>query len=563
MKLIRLLFIAAAAIAASLAGAQDAGPAPAAQPDPEATLRYIHGAWDTLTRSMTDCHSLVDIKVTVSPVLYMPAETPAPPEVAALEQKCHVKVLALPRRIEKLADVRPEDLTQPGLLYLPNPYVVPGGRFNEMYGWDSYFIVLGLEADHREALAKGMVDNFLFEIEHYGAVLNANRTYYLTRSQPPFLTSMVRAVYENPASFPATPAGRAEAKAWLERAYDLTEKDYSTWTRPEHQAGTTGLARYFDYGSGPVPEESDDSTYYPDVIRWLVAHPDGGGQSYLVKGSEHPDPAEAARLKQTSCDVKASVVCDRAWASGYRLSHDFYVGDRAMRESGFDPGFRFGPFDGATHHYAPVCLNSLLYRYERDLSHLAHLLAKPADALQWDRRAKARDAAIHRYLWQAKEGVFGDYDFMRARPSSYAYISSLYPLWAGVATREEAQQIVSKLNLFERPGGLSMSNFDSGLQWDEPYGWAPTNWVADAGLEAAGFRSDAQRIARKFDATVDAGFAKDGTIREKYNVVAVNTNVEVSTGYKVNVIGFGWTNSVYLKMKEELEKTPASQPAAR
>ena len=119
-----------------------------------------------------------------------------------------------------------------------------------MYGWDSYFILLGLEADHHEALAKGMVDNFLFEIEHYGGVLNANRTYYLTRSQPPFLTSMIRAVYENPASFAATPAGRTEARAWLERAYTLAEKDYSTWTRPEHMAGTTGLARYFDYGTG-------------------------------------------------------------------------------------------------------------------------------------------------------------------------------------------------------------------------------------------------------------------------------------------------------------------------
>ena len=101
-------------------------------------------------------------------------------------------------------------------------------------------------------------------------MLNANRTYYLTRSQPPFLTSMIRAVYENPASFPATPAGRTEARAWLERAYALAEKDYSTWTRPEHLAGTTGLARYFDYGTGPVPEMADDSTYYPDVIRWLI-----------------------------------------------------------------------------------------------------------------------------------------------------------------------------------------------------------------------------------------------------------------------------------------------------
>ncbi|HUD14826.1 MAG TPA: trehalase family glycosidase [Terracidiphilus sp.] len=561
MKLHHLFFLAAAAIGISNLQAQDAGagtnPGPNPAPNPDATLTYIHAAWDTLTRSVADCHSLVDIKVTVNPVVYMPAETPPPPEVIALKDKCHVQVLSLPRRIEKLADVRPEELRAPGLLYLPNPYVVPGGRFNEMYGWDSYFIVIGLEADHREALAKGMVDNFLFEIEHYGAVLNANRTYYLTRSQPPFLTSMIRAVYEDPASFPATPAGRTAAHAWLERAYTLAEKDYSVWTRPEHLAGTTGLARYFDYGNGPVPEESDDSTYYPDVIRWLVAHP-GQGDGFLVKGSEHPDATESARLKETSCDVRASMVCQRAWVAGYRLSRDFYKGDRAMRESGFDPGFRFGPFDGATHHYAPVCLNSLLYRYEQDLSHFAHLLAKPQDAMRWERRAKARSGAIHRYLWRPKEGVFADYDFVHARSSSYAYISSLYPLWAGVATREEAKQVVDKLNLFERPGGLSMSNFNSGLQWDEPFGWAPTNWVAVSGLEAMGFREEARRIAREFDHTIDEGFATDGTIREKYNVVSGNSDVQIKTGYKSNEIGFGWSNAVYLKLKEVMAAPTAA-----
>jgi alpha,alpha-trehalase len=550
MRLFHLLLLAITAIANPFAGAQETAPNANQSPNPEATLQYIHEAWDTLTRSMIDCHSLVDIKVTANPVLYLPVEISAPAEVAALEQKCQVKVVALPKRIEKLGDLRPEEVPASGLLYLPYPYVVPGGRFNEMYGWDSYFILLGLEADHREPLAKGMVDNFLFEIEHYGAVLNANRTYYLTRSQPPFLTSMIRAVYENPVSFPATQAGRTEARAWLERAFTLAQKDYSTWKQPEHAAGTTGLARYFDYGSGPVPEMADDSTYYPDVIRWLVAHPKQGGDGYLVRGSEHPDATEAARLKQTGCDVHASVVCNRAWAAGYRLSKDFYIGDRAMRESGFDPSFRFGPFSGSTHHYAPVCLNSLLYRYERDLSHIAHLLAKPKDAQQWDRRAKARYAAMQRYLWRPGEGVFEDYDFTRARPSSYAYITSLYPLWAGVATREQAAEIVKKLNLFERPGGLSMSSTNTGTQWDEPFGWAPTNWIGVAGLEAEGFHADAARVAKAFDATVDGGFAQDGTIREKYNVVSSNSDVEVNTGYKVNVIGFGWTNAVYLKMKE-------------
>jgi alpha,alpha-trehalase len=559
MKLFRLFVVAVAAIQIANVRAQDAAPAPnppGAAPDPAATLAYIRNAWDTLTRSMTNCHSLVDIKVATNPILYMPTEMPVPPDVTALEEKCHVQVKMLPR-IAKIGDVHPEELPAEGLLYLPNPYVVPGGRFNEMYGWDSYFILLGLEADHREALGKGMVDNFLFEIQHYGGVLNANRTYYLTRSQPPFLTSMIRAVYENPASFPATPAGRAEARTWLAHAFTLAEMDYSTWTRPEHKAGVTGLARYFDYGTGPVPEMADDSGYYIDVIRWLVAHPHSGGDAFLLKGAEHPEAAESARLKLTSCDVLESVVCMRAWFSGYRLTRDFYLGDRAMRESGFDPSFRFGPFDGATHHYAPVCLNSLLYRYERDMQHLALLLGKPAEAQRWQRRSKTRAAAMHRYMWRAKDGVFADFDFLRHQTSTYAYISSLYPLWAGVATREEAKQMIAKLNLFERTGGLSMSNTDSGMQWDEPFGWAPTNWIAVAGIDLTGFRLDAQRLARKWNGTVDNGFAHDGTIREKYNVVSANANVHVSIGYTTNEIGFGWTNAVYLKMQEILPPAPA------
>jgi alpha,alpha-trehalase len=571
MKLLHLLLPAFAATQISFAIAQQT-PTPSGAtatskaPDPAATLAYIDGAWSTLTRSMTECHSLVDIKVTANPILYMPVDVPIPPEVAALSQKCNVRVANLPRPIQKLGDVRPDELPEAGLLYLPKPYVVPGGRFNEMYGWDSYFILLGLEADHHEALAKDMVDNFFFEIEHYGSVLNANRTYYLTRSQPPFLTSMIRAVYENPASFPATPAGRTEAHAWLERAYTLAEKDYSTWTRPEHKAGTTGLARYFDYGSGPVPEMADDSTYYSDVIRWLVAHPKatfGGeaGAPYLLKGAEHPTDAEAARLKETSCDVTVSVVCMRAYADGYRLTKDYFLGDRAMRESGFDPSFRFGPFDGSTHHYAPVCLNSLLYRYERDLQHIALLLGKGNEAARWAKRAQARNINIHRYLWKPQQGVFADYDFVKHKSSDYSYISSLYPLWAGVASREEARKVVAKLNLFERPGGLSMSNYDSGAQWDEPFGWAPTNWVGVAGLDAQGFRDDAKRLAAKWNATVDQGFANDGTIREKYNVVSANANVQVRTGYKANQIGFGWTNAVYLKMKQIMEEPAASKAA--
>jgi len=512
-----------------------------------ATLAYIHSGWDELSRSMTDCHSLVDEKVTTTPVLYVPADFTVPAEVRGLTASCGVRVVVLPKRITKLGDLMPEELAAnkmpSGLLYLPNKYVVPGGRFNEMYGWDSYFIILGLLADGHEDLARGMVENFWFEIEHYGAVLNANRTYFLTRSQPPFLTSMIRAVYEDPASFP----DKASRIAWLETGYTRATKDYETWMRPEHQAGRTGLARYYDFGEGPVPEMADDSTYYPDVIRWLVAHP-AENHGFLMKGPAEPNAEEAARLKNTSCDVTKSTVCAKAEAEGYRLTRDFYEGDRAMRESGFDTSFRFEAFSGATHHYAPVCLNSLLFRYERDMEHFAHLLGKVDDAHVWDERAKKRDAAMQRYLWSPKEGTFADYDFTRARSSTYAYVTSLYPLWAGVATREQAAQIEGKLKLFERPGGMAMSNTASGMQWDEPFGWAPTNWLAVVGLEAYQFKDDAKRIAEEFTSTIDRGFAKDGTIREKYNVETGTSDVKVLAGYKSNAIGFGWTNGVYLKM---------------
>ena len=454
-----------------------------------------------------------------------------------------------------MGDVRVADVPDEGLLYLPNRYVVPGGRFNEMYGWDSYFIVLGLVEDKRTDLARGMIENFFFEIENYGSILNANRTYYLTRSQPPFLTSMIREVYEHPVGKPAS-------KAWLAKAYGYAQRDYTVWTSSPHLAGDTGLARYYDVGDGPVPEMADDSAYYPDVIRWLLAHPDVR-TDYLVEAPDNPTPAQAADLAKTSCDITASKVCANAHVDGHRLSAAFYRGDRAMRESGFDPSFRFGPFSGSTDRYAPVCLNSLLYKYERDMEHFATLLGRTAEATQWNRRAIARRAAINKYLWNASTGMFYDYDFTTRQGSTYNYITAFYPLWAGLATTQQATAVEQHLSLIEHDGGLAMSDYDSGTQWDMPFGWAPTTWLAINGLTRYGFRVDASRVAAHFSQTILQNFLHDGTIREKYNVVSGSANVEVATGYKSNVVGFGWTNGVYLEMNDLLghpakERTAAS-----
>ena len=236
-----------------------------------------------------------------------------------------------------------------------------------------------------------------------------------------------------------------------------------------------------------------------------------------------------------------------------------------MRESGFDPSFRFGPFSGSTDEYAPVCLNSLLYKYERDMEHFATLLGRPAEAAEWKQRANARRDAINRYLWNPDTGMFYDYNFVTKQRSTYNYVTAFYPLWAGLASPEQAASMQRHLALFEHEGGLAMSDDDTGTQWDLPYGWAPTNWLAVKGLAQYGFKKDAERLASKFNAAILQNFLHDHTIREKYNVVEGSANVAVATGYKSNVVGFGWTNGVFLKNNDLLAHTPkaaAPQPQA-
>src|SRR5271170_6934967 len=190
------------------------GATPPSKPEASSILDYIHKSWDTLSRSMTDCHSLIDPKLNGAPsVLYLPANVPIPADVAALKTQCNVDVEHLPKVVTSFGELKLTDIPKPGLLYLPNKYVVPGGRFNEMYGWDSYFIILGLLREGRVGLAHGMVENFFYEIEHYGGILNANRTYYFTRSQPPFLSSMILAVYD------AEKASGQTDTEWLRKAY--------------------------------------------------------------------------------------------------------------------------------------------------------------------------------------------------------------------------------------------------------------------------------------------------------------------------------------------------------
>ena len=551
MRSFRAAFLCAAIFTIAAAG-QSAPASPPNDPSLNPILAYIHSGWDSLTRSTSSCAAVVDPKLAAPPVIYLPAGFQEPDDLKRMEHECKVTVSYLPAVIHGLGTADVQSISPPGLLYLKNKYVVPGGRFNEMYGWDSYFIILGLLRDGRLDLARGMVDNFFFEIENYGAVLNANRTYYLTRSQPPFLSSMVMAVHE------AQKAAGHDDRAWLETAYSFVKRGHDIWTKEPHLAGNTGLSRYYDFGEGPAIESLQDETHlYRQVAAYFLLNPTL--PAYVAESNSVP-PTEASgapysvrvcgtKELQSSCEPEQLI----------KLTPDYYKGDRSMRESGFDISFRFGPYGAATHHYAPVCLNSLLFKTERDLEEISRLLGKTSDASEWRRLADSRRELIQKYLWDDQQGMFFDYNFDEGKRSGYRYATTFYPLWAGLATEAQAKAVVRNLGVFEQPGGLAMSVHKTEGQWDYPYGWAPIQLLAIEGMRRYGFNAEADRVSSEFLSMVFENFERDKAIREKYNVVTRSSETDVKAGYKANVIGFGWTNAAFVELLHALPPEKINQ----
>jgi alpha,alpha-trehalase len=331
-------------------------------------------------------------------------------------------------------------------------------------------------------------------------------------------------------------------------------RDYDQWNQSPHLAGDTGLSRYFDHGDGPVPEiQGDPSHYYRGVAQFFLIH-DGEYYNYLapVDGSH---PALAGQTFPTYvCDSLNTPIrpADCSSAGLVALTADFYKGDRSMRESGFDVTFRFGPFGADTHHFAPMCLNSLLYKTEKDLEEISTRLGRPDDAAAWRRKAINRQKLIDRLLWNEHQGLYFDYDFTKRAQSSYEYATTFYPLWAGLASKEQARRVAQNISLFEQLGGLAMSRHESEAQWDYPYGWAPVELLAVEGLRRYGYRAEADRISLKFLATVLRNFRFDHTIREKYDVVRESERTHIDFGYRENFTGFGWTNGVFLELLHDL-----------
>ena len=511
-----------ALIACLIATSADAGPKPQARVP---IFDYIKNTWGVLTRSHRDlARAAVDPKVPPPPDGRWPVFLPENENLARVEDQ--LRHVMGPEFAKIELRILPHGATQtrdPGLLYLPKPYVVPGGRFNEMYGWDSFFIQMGLLRDGKFELAKDMADNFIYEVRHYGKVLNANRTYYLTRSQPPFLTQMVLAVYRN-----------TQDRDWLAAAWPAIELYYKYWTEEPHLTPETGLSRYYDLGEGPAPEvvsselDKGGRSDYDRVLRYFQTH-----RVTEYDGSQYYD------------------------SKHNRLTPLFYKGDRSMRESGFDPSNRFGPFSADIIQYNPVCLNTLLYLMESESGQILEILGRDRGAEIWRERARNRAAAINRLMWDGGAGMYFDYNFERRAISKYPFLTTFYPLWAGIASPVQAARVVTNLPLFERPAGLQTSPRETGDQWDAPFGWAPLEWFAVQGLRHYGYQAEADRIATKFLSLVLREYDKHGVILEKYDVVRARADISrvIRFGYTTNEAGFGWTNAIFAALFDDL---PAS-----
>lgn len=489
----------------------------------QAVRNYIKQTWKTLSRSQAHIlEAAQDSKVDhvpgtpwpvyISPLEDQAAVTATLQSVLPAAEFAQIEVRILPPEVEQI--------TEHGLLYLPHDYVVPGGRFNEMYGWDSYFILLGLLRDGEIELAKSMVDQLIYEIDHYGTVLNANRTYMLNRSQPPLITQMVLKLYEH-----------LQDRSWLRSVLPAIQNYYFYWTVPPHLNQATGLSHYNALGHGPAPEV-------------LVSEQDEQGRTHYDRVREY--------YKQFQIhDYDVSLYYDKAQDC---LTEMFYQGDRSMRESGFDITNRFGPFCADIIHYAPVCLNVLLYQMEKDIAQISEMLGHYHGIAYWHRHAHQRQQSINHYLWDAAAGQYFDYNFRTGQRRPYEFATTFFPLWAGLASEQQAQQVVDNLPNFEADGGLLTSTHVSGNQWDAPFGWAPLQLFAVEGLHRYGYHADADRLSRKFIKMVVQEFERSGTIVEKYDVNRCSGDVsdEIFFGYSSNEIGFGWTNGVVLELMASL-----------
>ncbi|KGB90833.1 trehalase family protein [Burkholderia multivorans] len=392
------------------------------------------------------------------------------------------------------------------LIPMPKPYVVPGGRFREGYYWDTYFTMLGLQVSGREDLVDDMLDNFAHLIDTVGHIPNGNRTYYASRSQPPFFAYMV------------TLAAQAEGDKVYQKYLPALRKEYAYWMQGESTTARGQAARH------------------------VVAMPDGAVLNRYWDASD--TPRDESYLEDVTT----------AKAASGRAANDVYRDLRAGAESGWDYSSRWLG-DGKTlatirtTSIVPVDLNSLMFHLERTIVKGCTVTHDVGCVIDFSGRAARRALAINRWLWN-RGGYYGDYDWQLRKPRDGVTAAALYPLFAGVAWPERAKATAREVRkTLLQPGGLATTTETTGQQWDAPNGWAPLQWIAIEGLRRYGEPALAKDIGTRFLADVKHVYATEGKLVEKYVVEGAGQGGGGGGEYPLQD-GFGWTNGVTLKLLE-------------
>lgn len=400
-------------------------------------------------------------------------------------------------------------LDRGSLIALPYSYIVPGGRFTAQFYWDSYFTMLGLAADDRWDMVENMLKNSAFMIRKFGFVPNGNRTYYLSRSQPPFLSHMVRLVS----------AHRNRTLTLLEYLpYMLSE--YRFWTK-----GKRTLSKL------------DEAA----AMRRVVRMPDGTMLGRYFDNKKTPRPES---LRE---DLETAATHDDA--------EKLYVDLRAAAESGWDFSSRWmhDPQDIASIHttdIVPIDLNCLLYHLEVTIAEAYQLMYQSLLARKFQRLADQRKAAIRKYMWDEKEQFFVDYDFRTRKRTGRVTIAGVYALYTKIATPAQAKAVAERIEKdFLQKGGVVTTLVESEQQWDWPNGWAPMQWVTIQGLRQYGYHRLADKVKANWIDSCLFIYKKKSKMVEKYNVVAPH---KLSGGGEyILQDGFGWTNGVLAALMAE------------
>lgn len=388
-------------------------------------------------------------------------------------------------------------------LPLPHPYVVPGGRFRELYYWDSYFTMLGLVESGEKQLARQMVDNFAHLIDTYGHIPNGTRSYYLSRSQPPFFSFMVELV------------AQAEGDDAYRRYLPQLQKEYAYWMEGSQTLKPGEAARY-------VVRLADGSLlnrYWDDR--------DTPRQESYMQDRETAEQAHGRPASEVYRDLRAGA------ASGWDYSSRWLEDGKTMATI-------------RTTAIVPIDLNSLLHHLESTIALACGKSTMPSCTEAYGARAERRRQAIERHLWN-DAGYYADFDWKKKRLSAQITAATLYPMFVSVASPERAGLTARTVEAnLVKPGGLNTTQTDNGQQWDSPNGWAPLQWIAVSGLRRYGQDALAQTIGQNFLAQVQALFDKEHKLVEKYSVEGENLGGGGGE-YKLQD-GFGWTNGVTLKL---------------